>query len=117
MLDTSLSLSICDISCLQKRKPNPFLDDEAEEILHQKAKTQEEDLMDDSSESEEHKAKPKEWEVEDVYGKVHKVSIKEVKGKKIFMTSDAYIKVVEGKTPEEAVQMCIDAGDAGDLIE
>lgn len=104
---------------MQKRKPNPFLDDEAEEVLVplQKAKTLEEELMDHSSSESEEQVKPNEWEVEDAEGNKHKVSIKDVKGKKIFMTSGAYIKVVEGKTPEEAVQMCIDAGDAADLIE
>jgi hydrogenase maturation factor len=111
------------VSYLQRRKStNPFVDDEAEEVqvpLQQvpKDKTLEEELLEDSSESEGNADKPKEWEVEDTEGIKHTVSIKETKGKWIYMTTGVRIKAVEGESAEKTVQSYIDAGDEADLIE
>jgi hypothetical protein len=101
---------------LQKPKPNPFMDDEAEEVnLPQKggnsgAAAAEEDL-EDSSDDE-----PKTWDIKDVTGKTHTVSIKEIKGKWINMSTGVRIQTVLGKSAEEVVQDTIEAGDEADLL-
>jgi hypothetical protein len=105
---------------LQRPRYNPLVDDEAEEVqvpLQQVPKGKEDELLEDSSESEEQVAKPKEWDIKDAEGNKHTVSIKEIKGKRIYMTTGSYIKMNEGETAEETVQKCIDAGDEAELIE
>lgn len=105
---------------MQKRKHNLFVDDEAPAPLQGAAKTRHELLDDSSSESEgntDKQDKPKGWQISDAEGNKYTVSIKETKGKWIYMSTGARINVVEGKSAEETVQQCIDAGDEADLIE
>lgn len=97
------------------------MDDEAEETptpLQGAAKSHDDKQLEDSnSESEDNADKPKEWEVEDTEGNKHTVSIKETKGKWIYMSTGVRIKAVEGESAVETVQSYIDAGDETDLIE
>lgn len=116
---------------MQKRQ-NPYVDDEAEEVhlpLQQEAKkrrgvalTTLEDSSEEDPEAEEHpeaeppKEDPKTWTVKDEKGNKHTVSIKEVKGKWIYMSSGARILADQGKSAEEVVEACILFGDEADLV-
>lgn len=106
------------------------MDDEAEEAnlpLQGSARggaADEENLEDSSEEESEHESEkaqpspvqPKTWIIKDEEGKSHTVSIKDIKGKWINMSTGARILGVSGKPAEEVVQDTIAAGDEADLL-
>lgn len=116
---------------MQKRQ-NPYVDEEAEEVrlpLQQESKKRRgvnREALEDSSSEEDPEAEapkedppneePKTWTVKDETGKEHTVSIKEVKGKWVWMSSGVRIEMEPGKSAEETVNNCILFGDETDLI-
>lgn len=98
----------------RQRKANPLVDDEAQETPTPFQGGGDDEMLEDIIDEEE--AKPKTWTVKDEIGETHTVSIKETKGKWIYMSTGARIKAEEGKSAEEVVQACINAGDESDLV-
>lgn len=95
------------------------MDDEAEEVnlLDRPSKRTAVGVdknLEDSSEDEDKRGKT--WDISDEQGNTHTVSIKETKGKWIYMSTGARILAVVGKPAEEVVQDTIGAGDEADLL-
>lgn len=122
---------------MQKRQ-NPYVDEQAKEVrlpLQQEVKKRRgvnrqalEDSSEEDPEAQEDteaeapkedppNEEPKTWTVKDETGKEHTVSIKEVKGKWVWMSSGVRIEMEPGKSAEETVNNCILFGDETDLIE